>query len=240
MFERDVGFIDPTVADPGSAGDDDRYRVGSSDRLYRSLFDWSGLGIFCIDLDDRVVEANDDFLRVVNRSADEVRGLALADFLHPAFLVNVRQRLATLADGGRGQVVENVVLLRKGDGAVLGDLSVIPAGGRSEWSISMFAVFVPYDHAVGPLSVSGKKGLRFTGMGGRVLEGVAAGVSTMQLATQLYLSRQGVEYHVGAMLRALEVPNRASLVSKAYELGILSVGVWPPRVAPSWRVDPAS
>ncbi|MCS7483128.1 LuxR C-terminal-related transcriptional regulator [Umezawaea endophytica] len=236
----DVGVIDAVVADAGSACGEDRLGSSASDHLFRSLFDWSGLGIFCIDLDDRVVDANDDFLRVINRSADDVRGLALADFLHPAFLVNLRQRLATLVDGGRGQVIENIVLLRKGDGAVLGDLSLIPAGGRSEWSISMFAVFVPYDHTVDQLSVPGKKGLRFVGMGGRVLEGVAAGISTMQLATQLYLSRQGVEYHVGAMLRALDVPNRASLVSKAYELGILSVGVWPPRVAPSWRDDVAS
>jgi len=66
----------------------------------------------------------------------------------------------------------------------------------------------------------------------RILEGVAAGVSTVDMAIKLYLSRQGVEYHVGSLLRRLRAPNRAALVSRAYSLGVLSVGSWPPKVLP--------
>jgi len=56
----------------------------------------------------------------------------------------------------------------------------------------------------------------------------------VQLASKLYLSRQGVEYHVGAMLRKFKSPNRSALVSKAYSQGILSIGHWPPKVIPQY------
>lgn len=64
----------------------------------------------------------------------------------------------------------------------------------------------------------------------RILEGIAAGLSTIPLASRLYLSRQGVEYHVTGLLRKLRVPNRAALVSRAYSMGVLNVGTWPPKV----------
>lgn len=67
----------------------------------------------------------------------------------------------------------------------------------------------------------------------KIIEGVAAGASTKRLSTELYLSKQGVEYHVSSMLRKLAVPNRAALVAKAYELGILDARYWPPRL----RID---
>lgn len=64
----------------------------------------------------------------------------------------------------------------------------------------------------------------------RILEGVAAGASSVQLASRLFLSRQGVEYHIGRLLRRFRVPNRTALVGRAYSLGIFDSGSWPPRV----------
>lgn len=59
----------------------------------------------------------------------------------------------------------------------------------------------------------------------------------MQLAARLYLSRQGVEYHVGLMLRRLKAPNRAALVARAHSMGMLTIGSWPPRVLPEFVKD---
>jgi DNA-binding CsgD family transcriptional regulator len=64
----------------------------------------------------------------------------------------------------------------------------------------------------------------------RVLEGVATGYSTLSLADRLFLSRQGVDYHVGTLLRRFRCPNRPALVAKAYAQGVLRPGAWPPRV----------
>ncbi|MFF1282924.1 LuxR C-terminal-related transcriptional regulator [Streptomyces sp. NPDC058299] len=68
----------------------------------------------------------------------------------------------------------------------------------------------------------------------RVLEGVASGASTVQLASRLYMSRQGVEYRVGRLLRRFDAPNRPALVARAHGLGMFSLGQWPPRVLPDF------
>lgn len=78
---------------------------------------------------------------------------------------------------------------------------------------------------------------RLTALDVRILEGVAVGTSTVRLAASLYLSRQGVEYRIGLMLRHFQAVNRAALVSRAHSLGVLSVGTWPPRVLPEF-MDP--
>ncbi|WP_279616548.1 LuxR C-terminal-related transcriptional regulator [Streptomyces cellostaticus] len=67
----------------------------------------------------------------------------------------------------------------------------------------------------------------------RILEGVAAGHSTADLAIHLFLSKQGVDYHISDMLRKFEVPNRTALVAKAYAQGLFAPGQWPPRVLPA-------
>jgi DNA-binding CsgD family transcriptional regulator len=70
-----------------------------------------------------------------------------------------------------------------------------------------------------------------TEISARVLEGVAGGASAAELAANLYLSKQGIDYHMAAMLRKFGVANRCELVARAYVLGVLVRGAWPPRVA---------
>jgi DNA-binding NarL/FixJ family response regulator len=59
---------------------------------------------------------------------------------------------------------------------------------------------------------------------------VAAGMSTVQLASKLFLSQGGVEYHVSALMKNLDAANRSELVSRAYSAGLFSMGNWPPEV----------
>jgi DNA-binding NarL/FixJ family response regulator len=65
-----------------------------------------------------------------------------------------------------------------------------------------------------------------------ILQLLAAGSSSVKIATHLHMSRQAVDYHIHAMLRSLKAVNRPGLVSKAYTLGIMVVDSWPPRVWP--------
>lgn len=62
----------------------------------------------------------------------------------------------------------------------------------------------------------------------KIIECIAAGERTISIATKLYLSRQGVEYHVSKLLQHLRVPNRPALIAKAYCMGILAADTWPP------------
>ena len=73
-----------------------------------------------------------------------------------------------------------------------------------------------------------------TTLDARILEGVATGMTTAQLATMLHLSRQGIAYHIGAMMHRFRARNRTALVSRAFSAGIFQVGCWPPEVLPDY------
>jgi DNA-binding CsgD family transcriptional regulator len=64
----------------------------------------------------------------------------------------------------------------------------------------------------------------------RVLELVALGLSSREIAQQLWISRQGVTYHIGNLFTKLRASSRAGLVSRAYATGLLDPRSWPPRV----------
>ncbi len=54
-----------------------------------------------------------------------------------------------------------------------------------------------------------------------VLGLVAEGRTNVQVAAELGLSRQTVNYHVGRLMRALGAVNRTAVVARAYDLGLL-------------------
>ncbi|WP_327408123.1 PAS domain-containing protein [Streptomyces sp. NBC_01281] len=63
----------------------------------------------------------------------------------------------------------------------------------------------------------------------RIVALLAAGRSNADIAEELCLSRQTVDYHLSRLRVLLEAPTRPALVARAYVLGILSPQAWPPR-----------
>jgi DNA-binding NarL/FixJ family response regulator len=63
-----------------------------------------------------------------------------------------------------------------------------------------------------------------------VLEFLAEGLSSRQVAKTLGVTDQAVTYHVGNLLSKFACGNRAGLVARAYFLGHLNADVWPPKV----------
>jgi PAS domain S-box-containing protein len=198
----------------------------------RSLFEWSGICMACLDPALRLVEANADFYRQFGHSAADVAGRPFADLLHPGAREQVRRQFAKLTDAHRTRFVDNIVGIGPRDSVFSAELTAIAThGGNGQ--LSTIVVLVKPDKSHGGAMVA-RPNKVLTNLDARILEGVAAGASTIQLATKLYLSRQGIEYRVGAMLRKMNAPNRAALVSRAYSMGFLSIGCWPPKVLPEY------
>ncbi|MET7289544.1 LuxR C-terminal-related transcriptional regulator [Streptomyces sp. NPDC005573] len=63
---------------------------------------------------------------------------------------------------------------------------------------------------------------------GRILALLAAGATTDRAARELGLSRDGVTYHLRRLSARWNAANRTELVARAYALGVLAPGVWPP------------
>ena len=68
----------------------------------------------------------------------------------------------------------------------------------------------------------------------RVLQFVALGLTSREIAERLWVSRQAVTYHIGNLFTKLRADSRAGLVARAYAIGILSPGMWPPGVDPGY------
>lgn len=200
--------------------------------VYRSLFDRLGVCMASLDATLRVQEGNGDFYREFQRPSSDARGRSVFDFVHRSGHVPLKRQFAGLIDGRRTRFTERVLAMRAGDTPFASELTGLAVADEAG-EVSTVMVMVEPEAGAGSgsgVSVARKKLL--TELDARILEGVAAGVSTVQLAAKLYLSRGGVEYHVGRMMRELKALNRAALVSKAYSMGVLSVGTWPPRVVP--------
>jgi DNA-binding CsgD family transcriptional regulator len=197
------------------------------------FFDMSDICIANLGPDLRVTEANGDFLRQLGRTAAEVYGQSFVDLVHPSAQQFTLQQLAKLNEGKRDRFSARLVGARSAQAVLSGGLTGIAVRSRTGQVTTIVVLVKPDRTAEAPRPAIEKSKL-ISELDAKVLEGVAAGISTVQLASKLYLSRQGVEYHVGAMLRKFKSPNRSALVSKAYSQGILSIGHWPPKVIPQY------
>lgn len=206
-------------------------RPGQLAALYHSLFDRSGVGIAELDPRRRVRRANTTLLDLVGCGAVDVQDIEFINLLDLDSRTRLESGLNWLRTGQIGRFTAPVKVKRRGR-TVPGDLTVLrlPPSAHSAESL---IVLVQADPSAQP-SADEEMTKQLSTLDAKILEGIAAGASTVQLATRFYLSNKGIEYHVGRMLRWLNVPNRSALVSRAYTMGILSSGTWPPRVLPRY------
>jgi PAS domain S-box-containing protein len=200
---------------------------------FRSFFDRSGICVATLDQNAKVIEANVDLVRQFGRPPSDIRGRSFCDLLHPSVRDKIGHQFARLAARQRARFDEGMIAVRPDDTVFSGELTGIAVHGGGGIVENLMVLVRPDQNQRGEQLLTRRKQL-LTDMETRVLEGVAAGVSTVQLASMLYLSRGGVEYHVTMLLRKLKVNNRPALVSKAYSMGIFRLGSWPPRVLPDY------
>jgi PAS domain S-box-containing protein len=201
--------------------------------LFLSMFERSGMCLAILDPQLRLLELNNTFLQQFGHLVPEARGRAFTELLHPSTRQHLGREFGRLTEGRRVRFTERVMALRPEAAAFSAELTGIAVYGEAS-RVKMIMVLLKPDKPRDDGKVAGDTGKVLTELDARILEGVAAGIATVQLAAKLYLSRQGVEYHVSAMLRKFKVPNRAALVSKAYSMGIFSVGCWPPSTVPEY------
>ncbi|MGX1914126.1 LuxR C-terminal-related transcriptional regulator [Streptomyces phaeochromogenes] len=193
----------------------------------------SGRDTFTAHVDPgmHIVAAEPDFSRQFGRTSAETCGRNLYELLHPGSPLVLHRHFDRLSEGRSNRFAERMVGLSGSGRAFSGELTGIAVKDTTDRLAGIVVQVRPDEEAAaGPEEEAPPPRKRLLGkLDAQVLEGVASGASTVQLAARLYLSRQGVEYHVGLMLRMLEAPNRAALVSRAHSMGMLTVE-WPPRV----------
>jgi DNA-binding CsgD family transcriptional regulator len=168
-----------------------------------------------LDRDLVVRRVNGAFARLLGTTPDDVIGTSFPSWFAPPQAV--RRALGELVSGRQDGFDARLT----GPGPFAVDVTGRRiTGGDGEPCVVLLA------HPAGAASP-----VRLDDLDARILEGLAAGEPTVRIAMRLYLSRQAVDYRIGAMLRKLSAPSRAALVSKAYASGVLCPAQWPPRVA---------
>lgn len=209
-------------------------RIADADlALFHSFYERSGLRVARLDRQLRIAAANGEFQREFGGTRRDLRGAGLTEILHPDYRERVERQLALLLDQPGGRYVERVATRTEGQ-VLSGWLTalVVPAEPGAADGTDLFdGVFVLIElDQRGPEDTVGYRRQVLSEVDARILEGICAGVSTMQLASALFLSRGGVEYHVKSLMQRFKVKNRSALISKAYAAGIFRIGQWPPRV----------
>lgn len=193
------------------------------------LFSRPGLTMACLDRSLTVQQANQEFFGRFGGESTQPCGRPFADLVHPSVQQPLLRKFAGLTEGKRDRFTSEVLAVGPDGRAFTASLSACAVRSSTPDVSAIWVMMASGDEPVdGEVMPSRKKIL--SEIDARILEGIAAGVSTVPLAARLYLSRQGVEYHVTCLFRKLRVPNRAALVSRAYSMGVLKVGVWPPKV----------
>ncbi|MFI9027695.1 LuxR C-terminal-related transcriptional regulator [Streptomyces sp. NPDC053560] len=184
-----------------------------------------------LDRNLTVQQANQEFYRHFGDSSGDVCGRSFRDLMHPSVRQPLMRQFSRLIEGKRHRFASHVVAVGAEDSAFAGTLTASAVTGETPDVAAILVLMHSSDSAESADTglVAGRKKI-LTEIDARILEGIASGLSTIPLASRLYLSRQGVEYHVTGLLRKLRVPNRAALVSRAYSMGVLNVGAWPPKV----------
>jgi DNA-binding CsgD family transcriptional regulator len=199
--------------------------------------DTAGICVANLDAELRLLEANDEFIDKLGWSATDLYGQPFSTVVHSSVEQVIQEHLDLLAQGQQLCFNTRFVGVMTASRRFSGSMTGLAVRG-DHGTVTTIVVLVRPDTSVStdqalsePMpALSSRKRRPLSALDARVLEGVAAGNSTIQLANKLYLSRQGIDYHVNAMLRRFKCSKRSALVAKAYAQGILTQGVWPPKV----------
>lgn len=193
-----------------------------------SLFDCSSARIAQLDLQLHIVGGNVGFAGMFGLPVEALPGHPFVELVHPSVRDKLTRRLLSLAYGERSRFTDWVVPHAEAS-TTSAELTGLAVTNDADCVDSLIILVEEQaESAAFPSPADSRKPL--SRMDALVLEGVAAGLSTVQLAAKLFLSRGGVEYHVSALMKNLRAANRSELVSKAYSARLFSVGSWPPRV----------
>ncbi|GAA2646745.1 hypothetical protein GCM10010399_95020 [Dactylosporangium fulvum] len=209
--------------------------VGASEygELFLSIVERTGVGLAVLNPQLRIQQTNAAFLEQCGQPRFDLHGFDFSELLHPSVRQYMRRQFERLLTGRNSRFVEHLAALWATRTTFTGALTGM-AVQNDAGHLKTIVVLVSPDKTEDDRRILISPNKILTEINAKILEGVATGIPTVQLAARLYLSRQGIEYHVSNMLRQFKVPNRAALVSKAYSMGLFGVGSWPPKVLPEY------
>ncbi|MCA6092107.1 LuxR C-terminal-related transcriptional regulator [Streptomyces sp. SCA3-4] len=155
----------------------------------------------------------------------QVRGRNLLDLFRPRAAAQIERLTEALRLGHRSRYTIDVRWAAGEGPGREGELLVDTVGEPTRTYPMLLAVLRVRERPEEPPAVEVGE------VEGRILALAASGATTAAIGKAVGLTVDGVNYHLSRLSRRWRVPNRTALVAKAYVLGVLEPGRWPPAPA---------
>ncbi|WP_241968522.1 LuxR C-terminal-related transcriptional regulator [Streptomyces sp. ICBB 8177] len=191
------------------------------------LLDRSPVPIAIADTEGVVSGVNPPFAALWGLRPGQLRDRRLLDLFDPQDHDRLWRLAEALRTGRRSRYPLRVRWQGAGGACGTGQLTVEPVGGDTQTAPALLVTLREEEPPRACLDPP--RGVELGEREAAVLALVASGATTAAIARALDLTVDGVNYHLGRLARRLQAPNRAALVARAYVLGLLEPGSWPPR-----------
>ncbi|MEU7722022.1 PAS domain-containing protein [Streptomyces tibetensis] len=194
------------------------------------LFDRVAMPVAVCDVYGAVLLANPAMAAECGRTPGRLRGRDVLELFSPREATQVERIAEALRLRHRSRYQVSVRWRAPGGAERTGELTADPVSDTAEDTPALL-VMLRVDPACTPSPAAPAEQARVTPTEARILALLAAGTTTARAARETGLTTDGVTYHLRRLSSRWDASNRTELVARAYALGVLRPGVWPPEVA---------
>ncbi|PPS68854.1 MULTISPECIES: PAS domain S-box protein [Streptomyces] len=193
------------------------------------LFDRVAVPVAVCDVYGAVLLANPAMAAECGRTPGQLRGRDVLDLFSPREATQVERIAEALRLRHRSRYQVSVRWRAPGGAERTGELTADPVSDTAEDTPALL-VMLRVDPERAPSPAAPAEQARVTPTEARILALLAAGATTARASRETGLSTDGVTYHLRRLSSRWGASNRTELVARAYALGVLTPGVWPPEV----------
>ncbi|MFJ4535539.1 helix-turn-helix transcriptional regulator [Streptomyces tibetensis] len=182
------------------------------------------------DVYGAVLLANPAMAAECGRTPGQLRGRDVLDLFSPREATQVERIAEALRLRHRSRYQVSVRWRAPGGTERSGELTADPVSDTAEDTPALL-VMLRVDPERAPSPAGPAEQARVTPTEAHILSLLAAGATTARASRETGLTVDGVTYHLRRMSSRWGASNRTELVARAYALGVLTPGVWPPEVS---------
>ncbi|WEP00128.1 PAS domain-containing protein [Streptomyces sp. FXJ1.172] len=188
------------------------------------VFDRVSVPVAVCDVYGQVVLANPAMAAECGTTPGRLRGRDVLELFRPQEAGQVERIAEALRLRHRSRYQVSVRWRAPGGAERFGELTADPVSDTVDETPALLVML----RVLGDCAPAGPEPPAVTPVEARVLALLAGGAGTAAAARELGLSKDGVTYHLRRLSARWNAANRTELVARAYALGVLRPGVWPP------------
>ncbi|MCL6671697.1 PAS domain-containing protein [Streptomyces panaciradicis] len=189
-----------------------------------TLFDRVSVPVAVCDVYGDVLLANPAMAAECGTTPGRLRGRAVLELFRPQEATQVERIAEALRLRHRSRYQVSVLWEAPGGAERFGELTADPVSDTVEETPALLVML----RVLGTREPAAPEPARVAPVEARILALLAGGATTARAARETGLTTDGVTYHLRRLSARWGASNRTELVARAYALGVLNPGLWPP------------